>query len=82
MVGWDLRYGLLFNQSGVIRFYTNALNDLDYRKVGTDRRAVRSGVARGGAEAISLMACPACPAKVPPSGTTEGGHVLSQNKLR
>ena len=53
------------------------MNDLDTRKVGTDRRAVRSGVVReffwshqpDGAPSVSSKAL-----------ATEGGHALPQNK--
>ena len=59
---------------------TNVFNDLDYRKVGTDRRAVRSGVAREFFWRHKPDGAPSVSSKVPPSGTTEGGHALPQNK--
>ena len=59
----------------------NVLNDWDYRKVGTDRWAVRSGVARESFWSHQPDGVPSVSAKVPPSGTTEGGHSLLQNKL-
>ena len=62
--------------------YTNDLNDLDYKRIGTDRWAVRGEWGRFGFELLSfsLDGPPSVSSKVP-SGTTEGAHSLPRYAL-